>query len=157
MKRSLLLLLALTSLLTGLYAQNRTKLSGEEQAIKDVIENESKYFWARDYKNWKKTWVQEDYILRTVATRDGVHQVVGWKDWNAEVRQLFEESPEPQEYNVRKYDYTFHLFGNCAWVTFWQDTGTLSRELRIMEKHKGKWQIAMLEAIYNSGEAPSDD
>ncbi|MBR9923101.1 MAG: hypothetical protein GYB31_19915 [Bacteroidetes bacterium] len=144
--RPLLLLFSFLLPLSVLQAQE--KYTQEQQEIIDVIENESKHFWARDYKQWKETWIQTEYIVWTVATRDGIQQYKGWNDWSLAVMELFAESPEPQEYNVRKYNYEFHIYGDGAWVTFTQDTGNESMETRILERKDGNWKIAFVEAIY---------
>lgn len=124
--------------------------TADEAAIKDVIENESKYFWGRDFKNWKKNWLQTDYIRWTVATKDGVRQLVGWDAWKQEVEKLFEQSPKPQPYDhVKKSNYQFRIYGDGALVIFDQEADTKSRELRVLEKEKGKWKIVVVEAIYN--------
>jgi len=145
------ILLAACLLCAGFIAQSQTSApTTDEAAIKQVIENESEYFWGRDYKKWKKTWLHEDHVRWTVATKDGVRQFTNWEDWNAEVKSLFESSPEPQPYeDVKKYNYQFHIYGDGALVLFEQEAETKSRELRIMEKKNGKWKIAVVEAIYN--------
>ncbi len=132
----------------------KSALSAEEQAIKEVIENETRYFWARDYKNWKKCWAHEPWIVWTVATRDGVKQYRGWEAWSSAVKKLFEEDPEPKPYDVVKSNYMFHLFGNGAWVTFDQVAGgNESKEVRVLEKINGRWRILMVEAVYNANES----
>ena len=103
--------------------EKKASFSKEEAAIKEVIENESKFFWARDFKNWKKTWVQKPYIVWTAASQDGVRQYNGWKEWLAQVEGLFESSPEPTPYEgeVKKYNYKFRIYGKGAWVSFIQE------------------------------------
>ena len=141
--------------LTTTYSQDKA-LSSEEKAIMEVIENESKYFWGRDIKNWKKCYVHADYVTWAAATRDGVRQYNGWKAWYKEVKSLFQESPEQEPYDgiVRKYDYNFRIYGSGAWVSFKQeDNGTVTNEIRILEKEKGQWKIALVQLFFDTNES----
>jgi hypothetical protein len=136
------------------------KLSKEEEAIKSVIEAESEHFWARDYDKWMDLWVHESYSVWTSASKSGVRRYDGWDAWSTEVKNLFKEDPDPQPYEgvVYKYNYRFRIYGKGAWVSFEQmNDGTKTYETRIMEKHGGKWKIAMVEVIYNINEPLEED
>lgn len=133
----------------------KQKASADEEAIRQVIEQESRYFWARDFKNWKKLWVHEPYAIWTAASNSGVAQHYGWEAWEKEVESLFAESPEPIPYDgdVKKSNYSFRIYGNGAWVTFVQDNkGTTTFESRIMEKQGGKWKIAAVQLFFNTND-----
>lgn len=154
MKNLTLLTVFLIGLLPTLFSQNE-KLSRIEKDIVQVIENESRFFWARDYKNWKKTWVHTEYVSWTVSSRDGIRQYASWKSWKNEVKSLFETNPEalPYDGEVKKYDYEIRIYGDGAWVSFEQDNkGVITRELRIMEKHRGVWKIAMAQIFHDVNE-----
>ncbi|MCP3932756.1 MAG: hypothetical protein GY705_27100, partial [Bacteroidetes bacterium] len=130
------------------------KLTADEAAIKEVIENESKFFWGRDYKGWKSTWVHDKHIVWTRGTRDGVRQIKGWKAWNKEVKSLWKAVPDSQPFNMRRWNYHFRIFGNGAWVTFDQDAnGSFSEDMRVLEKTKKGWKIVMVVAIYDANES----
>ena len=136
------------------YTQS-TKLTNEELAIQQVIENESKHFWGRDYKAWKKLYVHKPYVSWTSASRDGVRTYQGWKAWSGEVKKLFAESPDPMPYDgvVKKQNYQIRIYDKGAWVSFIQDNdGTKTMEIRILEKEKGNWKIAMVQLIFNANE-----
>lgn len=124
-------------------------------AIKGVIEQESRTFWARDFKSWEKLWVHEPYASWTAASNIGVRQYRGWDAWKAQVEQLFKEDPDPVPYDgdVEKYNYHFRIYGDGAWVSFEQKNKTTTTyETRIMEKHKGKWKIASVQLFFNANE-----
>lgn len=135
--------------------QTASQQQKEETAIKTMIEMESRYFWARDFQNWKKAWVHADYAVWIAASRDGIRQYDGWKSWSDNVKTFFEENPDPIPYdeNVTKTEYRFRIYGNGAWVSFIQvNSGTRTLETRIMEKHNGQWKIAMAEIIHDINE-----
>ena len=136
------------------------KFTREEVAIREVIENESKHFWGRDYDGWQATYIHAPYVSWTAATKDGVRRYSGWESWSKQVKDLFSTDPEPQEYEgvVTKYNYKFRIYGKGAWVAFEQmDNGTKTWETRILEKEDGKWKIAMVELIFNANETALTD
>ena len=136
------------------------KKVNDEAAIRAAIENESRYFWARDLKNWKKQWVHENYVIWRAASRDGVTQYQSWDAWNKHVESFFAESPEAIPYtgHVEKRNYVFRIYGSGAWVSFEQvNNGVITYETRVMEKVKGDWRIAMVELIFNANEKITQD
>ncbi|MCB0548946.1 MAG: nuclear transport factor 2 family protein [Phaeodactylibacter sp.] len=146
------LLIASSSIAFG---QKKASASSDEAAIKEVIEQESRTFWARDFKSWEKLWVHEPYTIWTAASNTGVRQYNGWNAWKEQVENLFAESPEaiPYDGDVKKHNFSFRIYGNGAWVTFEQDNkGTITYETRIMEKHGGKWKIAAVQLFFNTNE-----
>lgn len=152
MIRSTLLSFLIVLLALPVFGQKEQTFKGEEAKIVEVIENESKHFWARDLKAWKKTWVHEDYVNWTAITEAGVRRYQGWDAWLAEVERFFKEDPDPIKYdgNVKKYNFKFRIYDDGAWVAFEQnDEGTVTYETRVMEKHKGKWKIAMVQLFFN--------
>jgi len=123
------------------------------------FKNESKYFWGRNYDKWQDTYVHAPYISRMTATKDGVHYLQGWVDWNDEVKELSRTDPDPQEYEgvVYKYNYIFRIYGKGAWVSFEQmDNGTKTLETRILEKVNGKWKIVMVGLVYDANQVIKD-
>lgn len=155
---SILLFLILTGTLG--YSQTTETYTKEEKAILKVIESESEYFWGRNYDKWAALYVRAPYTVWTSASRDGVRRYNGWEEWSGQVKQLFENDPEPQPYKgvVHKYNYSFRIYGKGAWVSFEQmNDGTKTLETRIMEKENGKWKIAMVEVIYHVNEPVSEE
>lgn len=132
-----------------------SRFDKDERAIQQVIEDESKYFWARDFKNWQKQWIHKPYVVWSAASDAGVRQYHGWKAWEKEVMGLFAESPDPMPYDnvVKKENYVFRIYENGAWVSFEQfNEGIHSYETRIMEKNGGKWRIAAVQLFYDANE-----
>lgn len=149
--KKFLFILILASLQSIGFAQNQN--TADEKAIIETIENESRYFWARDYKNWKKQWIHEKYIVWTAASDNGVNQYEGWEAWDQAVQQLFEEDPKPIPYDgdVTKSDYAIRIYNHGAWVYFKQvNKGVVTKESRIMEKQGGKWRIAAVQLFFDT-------
>lgn len=136
----------------------KTKQSSEEAAIQKVIEMESRYFWARDFKNWKKQWVHEPYVVWSAASNSGVTQYYGWEAWENQVTSFFKESPDPVPYDteVKKYNFFYRIYGDGAWVSFEQNNnGTVTHECRILEKKGGQWRIAGLQLFFDANQPTS--
>ena len=52
-------------------ASRQANLEKEKQAIKAVIENETKSFFARDFNAWKSNYAQTDYAFQAWSNDDG--------------------------------------------------------------------------------------
>jgi hypothetical protein len=126
----------------------------EKQAILQVIENESKAHWNKDFEEFASYWAHEEYI-RTHGwwERGGVTIVEGWEERSRKTKIGMAKSPESNANatKVRRENINLRIFQDVAWMTFDQygeDTGDpttdmpgLSRETRILEKHNGQWKI----------------
>jgi hypothetical protein len=126
----------------------------EKHEIMQVIANESSAFWKKDFEDYASYWVHEDFI-RTMGWWEagGVTVVEGWEERSKRTKSHMENSPEenPTATAVRRENINLRIYRDVAWLTFDQygeDTGDptmdmpgLSRETRILEKHKGQWKI----------------
>ena len=67
----------------------------EKKAILQVIENESKAHWNKDFEDYAAYWAHEDYI-RTHGwwERGGVTIVKGWEDRSRKTKIGMAKSPE---------------------------------------------------------------
>lgn len=135
-------------------AEEEIDYEKEKQAILQVIENESKAFWKKDFDGYASHWAHEDYV-RTLGWWEagGVTVVEGWKERGERTKSHMENSPQENETatKVRRENINLRIYRDVAWMTFDQygeDTGDptmdmpgLSRETRILEKHNGQWKI----------------
>lgn len=120
--------------------------------ILNVIENESRAFWDKDYAKWASYWVHAPYI-RTMGwwERGGITVVQGWDERGPRTKSHMLENPDPNPQNVARKNINMRIYENAAWVTFDQygkdngepnmDMPGLSRETRFLEKHNGQWKI----------------
>jgi hypothetical protein len=129
-------------------------MTGEAEAIMQVIEAESRAFWDKDFEAWAACWVHAPYT-RTMGwwQRGGVTVLAGWDVQSARIGQVMGANPEPNPtaYNVRRENVNLRVTAEMAWLTFDQygedtadpdmDMPGLSRETRILEKHEGQWKI----------------
>lgn len=131
------------------------KMEEEKQAILDVINNETKAAFSRDYEGWKDKWMHEPYVTKTYINflEDSMTETLGWKEIDDFVRIYIEEHPEPDPIPTLVDDIQVRLYGTGAWVTYEQNDGPrgTKRETRLMEKVDGQWKIAgMHTTIYGA-------
>ena len=147
--------------------QNSTNASepkdvqAEKDAIMATIEKETSSFFARDYEAWKSTYAQTDYAFQAWSNKDGTFDAsVGWKGIDNTVGKYIHDNPEPQSSShpiVERKNILFKFFSPTACYLTWDqfnsnkagDNFHHSKEVRVMEKINGKWQIVCVAAFWD--------
>lgn len=123
----------------------------EKKEILEVLNNETKAAFNRDYQSWKEKWVHEKYVTKTYMNfaDDTMTETLGWDEINNFVKTYIEEHPEPAPIPTLIDKIDVRLYGNGAWVAYEQNDAErgLKRETRLMEKVKGQWKIAGMQTI----------
>ena len=140
-----ILLLACCALTAG--AQ---KMS-DADAIKAVLEKETKAFNEIDYKTWSDTWAHTPYAFWSFADTTDVNSFSGWDTIDGGFSDYFKTSKA----STAKIDRVWHeikVFGNGAYVRFTQkvydDTERPAQaQVRVLEKIKGQWKIVCVTVI----------
>lgn len=118
----------------------------EKAAILEVLNDETKAAFNRDYEKWKEKWVHQPYVTKTYMnfSDSSMTETLGWDEINEFVRTYIEEHPEPSPLPTLVDDINVRLFGNGAWVSYEQNDAErgLKRETRLMEKIDNQWKIA---------------
>lgn len=118
----------------------------EKAAILEVINNETKAAFSRDYEGWKDKWVHDPSITKTYIDfqNNTMTETIGWEEINDFVKTYIEEHPDPDPLPTLVDDITVRLYGTGAWVSFEQNDAErgFKRETRLMERVDGKWKIA---------------
>ena len=141
MKQPKLILMLLLFCTVGLFAQDMTSA---EKDIKEVIENETKMYNARDYDGWAATWAHSPAIYWSVAGPEWSKEVKGWEALSMDTKKYFEKNPDPVKYLPKKTDYEFSVNGNMAFVTF-HENGNMST--RVLAKKKGAWKLMRMGVV----------
>ncbi|MDZ7896665.1 MAG: hypothetical protein U5N85_01360 [Arcicella sp.] len=148
------LLIILTLLLTNTSAQNVT--SPEEQdEIKQVIADEAKFYYARNFEKWANCYRQTPQTYWAMIDREGgTTQKEGWDNINTFVSGYLKENPKAVKCTFKRENYNFRKVNpTYIWVTFDQ-TKTLagkkdlSKETRILELIKSEWKIVNRTGFY---------
>ncbi len=121
------------------------------EAIKALIERETKAFFEIDQKTWAESWAQVPYAFWSFADTTDVNSFSGWQSIEAGFADYFRTAkPSPA-----KIDRTWHeirVFGNGAYARFTQKVNDNTRrppqaEVRVLEKVKGQWKIVCVSVI----------
>ncbi len=129
----------------------RAQKTNDVDAIKAVLEKETKAFVEIDYKTWADTWAHTPYTFWSYADTTDVNSFSGWDAINAGFADYFKTTKA----SSAKIDRVWHeikVFGNGAYVRFTQhvadDTNRPSQaQVRVMEKIKGQWKIVLVSVI----------
>ncbi len=126
----------------------------EEQAIIDAIADECAAFLERDFDRWASHWLHHEDTRRMGTLSGGqVNYRHGWNLEAAMMARIMCEHPEPNfaaHALVRRENMSVRVSGNMAWASFDQHApltddvfvvGGLSHQVRIFEKHEGRWKI----------------
>ncbi|MEO7221086.1 MAG: helix-turn-helix transcriptional regulator [Devosia sp.] len=132
-------------------------MTKDEEEIRALIDANRIAVWTQDFAAYEKCFVHADYTTRWNASRFyGIAERQGWDEIAERVHKLFADPTYASRANA--YDTTVHnlrlqIRGEMAWATFDQrypdsdpsfvpQMGGLSREVRVFERHEGKWLIA---------------
>jgi hypothetical protein len=140
-------------LVTKSFAQNVT--SPEEQyAIKKVIADESKFFYARDIEKWINCYRQTPQTYWAKIEKEEGFQREGWDNILPFVATYFKENSKALKVAIKREKYNFRKVNpTYIWVTFDQnkvmkDKKESSKETRILELIKGEWKIINYTGFY---------
>jgi len=151
MKPYLILLFIL--FVTKSYAQNVTS-SEEQNEIKKVIADESKFFYARNMEKWTNCYRQTPQTYWAKIEKEERFQKEGWDNIMSFVANYFNENPKVIKATFKRENYNFRKVNpTYIWVTFDQsktikDKKESSKETRILELIKGEWKIVNSTGFY---------
>ena len=151
MKPTFILLFVL--FITKSFAQNIT--SPEEQdAIKKVIADEARFFYARNAEKWAIFYRQTPQTYWAKIEKEEGFQKEGWDNILPFINNYFKENPKAIKATFKRENYNFRKVNpTYIWVTFDQnktvkDKKESSKETRIMELIKGEWKIVNSTGFY---------
>jgi hypothetical protein len=156
-------LIIFSLLFTKSFAQNVT--SPEEQdEIKQVVADETKFYYARNFEKWANCYRQTPQTYWAMIDREGgTTQKEGWDNINAFISGYFKENPKAVKCTFKRENYNFRKINpTYIWVTFDQ-TKTLagkkdlSKETRILELIKSEWKIVNRTGFYIPTEKTSKE
>ncbi|PWK17455.1 hypothetical protein LV89_04370 [Arcicella aurantiaca] len=128
------------------FAQNITTAE-EQEAIKQAINTEAKYFYARNLEKWTNCYRQTPQTYWALVEKDRVSQKDGWDNINTFVANYFKENSKAVKCTFKRDNYNFRKVNpTYIWLTFDQTKTTngkkeASKETRILELIKGEWKI----------------
>ena len=157
---SLSLLLAVTVNAQKSNAQKSVKAKNvnDVEAIKALIERETKAYFNIDYKTWTDSWVHSPSAVWSFADSAGITTFEGWKAIEIGFTDYFVTSkPDYRMQIERKWD-EVKVYGNGAYARFKQYVitdgvrGPEQLEIRILEKDqtRNEWKILLVGVLKKS-------
>ena len=124
--------------------------SGEEEALKSVLQAETKAWIDRNPDAWQATWLQDETATRVIVQAGAYTSQKGWAAISAPMLKDFKENPTRLPFAASIDNFAVRQQGNLAFVEYDQTlkgpdgtaSGAPSREFRVLTKNGGKWQIA---------------
>ena len=123
-------------------------LAAEQQAIKTVLEKQTRAFFERSSEGEEEVWAHEPYVVRMA---DAGEPDVGWDRISTQYRTFMQENPKPvEDLEFTQENAHVQIHGEGAWVVYEQHlTATLdgerisddSREVRFLARIDRAWKI----------------
>jgi hypothetical protein len=126
----------------------------EIAAIKSAIEKETTAFFQVDNKTWMDSWVHAPYTFWSMADSSGFNTFNGWKAIEIGFTDYFLTN-RPSTASIVRQWHDIRVYGNGAFARFNQFTTTdgvtsSQEEIRVLEKHDGKWKIVLVGVMKGS-------
>ncbi len=121
------------------------------EAIKALIEKETKAFFEIDKAAWSSSWIHEPYAFWSFADTTDVNSFSGWNAIEKGFADYF-RTAKPSKASIDRTWHDIKVFGNGAYARFTQKVNDNSRrpsqaEVRVLEKVKGEWKIVCVSVI----------
>jgi hypothetical protein len=146
-------MLLFVSLVAKSFAQNVTSPE-EQEAIKKVVADESKFFYARNMEKWINCYRQTPQTYWAKIEKEEGFQKEGWDNIMPFITNYFKENSKALKVMIKRENYNFRKVNpTYIWVTFDQnriikDKKESSKETRILELIKGEWKIVNATGFY---------
>ncbi|MCU0420266.1 MAG: nuclear transport factor 2 family protein [Cyclobacteriaceae bacterium] len=130
----------------------------DRTAIVQVIQEESRAFYAKDHARWSRTYVHSHEVHWVCVEPDVTLRAKGWEDLSQFVSAWMAENPEPWDYDKAEFnDRNVHVrvMGNMAFVSMEssnrQPDGTIRQTVgsRTLQKEGNSWKILSMTSYPN--------
>jgi len=153
MKKHLSIVLIYIALVSNSCTE-RINIKKENEAIKSVIENQTKAYFARDFEKHSKAFLHDESIVILVSSKIGYGYVNGWNKLSENDKKYFAEDSIPSTDSFQNINYKIKLYQNSAWVVYnemvYNSKGVYLRNVinvRFLEKVNGEWKIVYLSDV----------
>ncbi len=119
------------------------------EAIKTLIEKETKAFFAVDRQGWMDCWIHAPSAYWSYADSEGINYYEGWNAIEVGFNDYF-VTTKPANIQIERTWQDIKVYNNGAYARFKQRlitdgvTGPLQVEIRVLEKDKGAWKILLV-------------
>jgi hypothetical protein len=127
----------------------RPAKQNDVEAIKKLIEDESKAYFGVDYQKWMQCWIHTPSAYWSYADTTGITSFEGWKAIEIGFTDYF-VTTKPTQINIDRQWQEVKVYGNGAYARFKQRlitngvVGPEQVEIRVLEKDKDRWKILLV-------------
>lgn len=132
--------------------------AADEAEIVELIHRNRISIWTHDYATYQSCFVHAPYTTRWNASRrTGIFVREGWEEISIRVQHMMANSPEllipANAHEAKVENLVLRVSGDFAWARFEQrypgvpssiHNRAFTHEVRIFERHEGRWKIAFL-------------
>ena len=142
----------------SLMAQKEAQKQSDEDAIKAVIERETKAYFNIDYDSWIDSWSHVPYAYWSFADAAGFNYYEGWKAIQTGFSDYF-VTTKPTDIEVSRSWEDLRIYKDGAYARFkqWVITdgvkGPEQTEIRVLEKdpQDKQWKIVLVGVLKKQG------
>lgn len=143
-----IMLFGISSFLTVCFSMSATQIhaqKSDETAIKTVLNQETNYFFHKNYDAWATTWSHDTVASLLAIGPAGFGQITGWNaiasKYKTDIENLRPRTEAEIAPFLNKTDYHIYINGNIATVSFKEGDKSPKTEMRTMIKQNGSWKI----------------
>lgn len=137
--------------------KQKMKDKKEVSSIKQVLNDETKAYYDRDYEGWASNWIQDETISNTWNNKNGSYtSIEGWKSLSDRFSTDMKENPEIIYPNFYVSDMTISISGNHAIVKHDEfvankngDMYTKAKGLKTLLKVDGMWKLESVSSFWD--------
>jgi hypothetical protein len=130
-------------------ASSKTGKVNDVDAIKKLIETETKAYFGVDHKTWMESWIHTPSAYWSYADTSGITSFEGWKAIEIGFTDYF-VTTKPANIEIEREWQEVKVYGNGAYARFKQRlitngvVGPEQVEIRVLEKDKDRWKILLV-------------
>ncbi len=120
----------------------------EEESIRKVLDEETIYFYTRDYNKWASCWSHQSDVYFAYTSANTFVMCKGWEEVKEHMKNFMRDNPDPHSPPIERSNFVFHLQDDLAWVYFDNREGEVyGKQQRVLRKENGQWKIINVTAF----------
>ena len=97
---------------------NKIDTDKEQNAIINMLEQETDAHLKRDFERWSETWVNDETAIFSGAGKENFALYTGWDKIGSVFSGFYENNPEPSTYKYEKSNFKVKFYGDGAWANY---------------------------------------
>ena len=144
-------------ILAGSSCQETIDIEKEKEAIKAAIENETKYYFERDWEQQAKSFLQDESLILLMSGKNYCNFGVGWENVSEAYKGIHERDPDPANVQFDFSNFKIKVYEGTAWavsdeVVHYTEGEPPTKYISVgfLEKVDGEWKLAYFSHVNTS-------